>query len=71
MVAGETRFRGHDEIVGFHDPLFKTHLKGTRLVGDLTDVRSSARMSPWFMRMEGACLVESHAGLELTRNQGS
>jgi uncharacterized protein (TIGR02246 family) len=33
------RFHGRDEIVRFHDPLFKTHLKGTRLVGDVTDVR--------------------------------
>jgi len=34
-----TRFRGRDELVRFHDPLFETHLKGTRLVGDVTDVR--------------------------------
>jgi len=34
-----TRFRGRDELVRFHDPLFKTHLKGTRLVGDVTDIR--------------------------------
>ena len=34
-----TRFRGREEIARFHDPLFKTHLKGTRLVGDVTDVR--------------------------------
>ena len=34
-----TRFNGRDELVRFHDPLFKTHLKGTRLVGDVTDVR--------------------------------
>jgi uncharacterized protein (TIGR02246 family) len=34
-----TRFRGRDELVQFHDPLFKTHLKGTRLVGDVTDIR--------------------------------
>ena len=34
-----TRFRGRDDLVRFHDPLFKTHLKGTRLVGDVTDVR--------------------------------
>ena len=33
------RFRGRAEIIGFHDPLFKTHLKGTRLIGDVTDVR--------------------------------
>src|SRR2546426_109515 len=33
------RFRGRDEIARFHDPLFKTHLRGTRLVGDVTDVR--------------------------------
>jgi uncharacterized protein (TIGR02246 family) len=33
------RFRGREEIVRFHDPLFKTHLKGTRLVGEVTDVR--------------------------------
>jgi uncharacterized protein (TIGR02246 family) len=34
-----TRFRGREELVRFHDPLFKTHLRGTRLVGDVTDVR--------------------------------
>lgn len=34
-----TRFRQRDELVRSHDPLFKTHLKGTRLVGDVTDVR--------------------------------
>lgn len=34
-----TRFRRRDEIARFHDPLFKTHLKGTRLLGDVTDVR--------------------------------
>lgn len=33
------RFRGREEIVRFHDPLFKTHVRGTRLVGDVTDVR--------------------------------
>lgn len=33
------RFHGREEIVRFHDPLFKTHLKGTRLIGDVTDVR--------------------------------
>jgi uncharacterized protein (TIGR02246 family) len=34
-----TRFRGREEIARFHNPLFKTHLKGTRLVGEVTDVR--------------------------------
>ena len=34
-----TRFRGRDEIARFHDPLFKTHLKATRLVGAVTDIR--------------------------------
>jgi uncharacterized protein (TIGR02246 family) len=34
-----TRFRGREELVRFHEPLFKTHLKGTRLVGNVTDVR--------------------------------
>ena len=33
------RFRGRDELARFHEPLFKTHLKGTRLVGEVTDVR--------------------------------
>lgn len=33
------RFHGRDEIIRFHDPLFKEHLKGTRLVGEVTDVR--------------------------------
>jgi uncharacterized protein (TIGR02246 family) len=34
-----TRFRGRDEIARFHDPLFKTHMNGTRLVGDVIDLR--------------------------------
>jgi uncharacterized protein (TIGR02246 family) len=34
-----TRFRGRDAIAKFHESLFKTHLKGTRLVGNVTDVR--------------------------------
>jgi uncharacterized protein (TIGR02246 family) len=33
------RFRGREEIARFHDSEFKTHLKGTRLVGEVTDVR--------------------------------
>jgi uncharacterized protein (TIGR02246 family) len=32
------RFRSRRELAHFHDPLFKTHLKGTRLVGEVTDV---------------------------------
>jgi uncharacterized protein (TIGR02246 family) len=33
------RFRSREELVRFHQPLFETHLKGTRLVGNVTDVR--------------------------------
>ena len=33
------RFHGRQEIERFHGPLFRTHLKGTRLVGEVTDVR--------------------------------
>lgn len=33
------RFHQREELVRFHAPLFKTHLRGTRLVGDVTDVR--------------------------------
>ena len=33
------RFQRREELVRFHEPLFKTHLKGTRLVGEVTDVR--------------------------------
>ena len=33
------RFRSRDELVRFHGPLFKTHLRGMRLVGDVTGVR--------------------------------
>ncbi len=32
-------FKGREALVRFHDPLFKTHLKGTRLVGGVTSVR--------------------------------
>ena len=34
-----TRFKGRDEIGGFHDPLLKTHLRGTRLVGRVIGLR--------------------------------
>jgi uncharacterized protein (TIGR02246 family) len=34
-----TRFHGREELVRFHDPLFTTHLRGTRLIGGVTDVR--------------------------------
>lgn len=33
------RFRGREDLGRAHDPLFRTHLKGTRLVGEVTDVR--------------------------------
>jgi uncharacterized protein (TIGR02246 family) len=31
--------KGKEALARFHDPLFKTHLKGTRLVGEVTSVR--------------------------------
>ncbi|MGQ0695938.1 MAG: SgcJ/EcaC family oxidoreductase [Nitrospiraceae bacterium] len=34
-----THFRGRQEIVPFHQRLFETHLKGTRLVGQVTSIR--------------------------------
>jgi len=34
-----TRFRGREELVRSHAPLFRTHLRGTRLVGDVTGIR--------------------------------
>jgi uncharacterized protein (TIGR02246 family) len=37
-----TRFRSRQELIRFHGPLFRTHLKGTRLVGDVTGVRFPA-----------------------------
>jgi uncharacterized protein (TIGR02246 family) len=33
------RFRRRDELARFHDPLFRTHLRGTRLVGRVLDLR--------------------------------
>lgn len=33
------KFKGREALVRFHDPLFKTHLRGTRLVGEVTSVR--------------------------------
>jgi uncharacterized protein (TIGR02246 family) len=33
------RFNARHELIAFHEELFKTHLKGTRLVGDVTDIR--------------------------------
>jgi uncharacterized protein (TIGR02246 family) len=34
-----THFKGRREIAPFHQRLFETHLKGTRLVGQVTSVR--------------------------------
>ena len=34
-----THLKGRQEIAQFHQPLFETHLKGTRLVGEVTSVR--------------------------------
>ena len=34
-----THLKGRQEIARFHQPLFKTHLKGTRLIGQVTSVR--------------------------------
>jgi uncharacterized protein (TIGR02246 family) len=34
-----THFKGRQEIAPFHQRLFETHLKGTRLVGQVTSVR--------------------------------
>src|SRR5262245_55824779 len=34
-----TRFKDRHEIASFHQRLFETHLKGTRLVGQVTSVR--------------------------------
>jgi uncharacterized protein (TIGR02246 family) len=34
-----SHFKGRDAIAAFHQPLFATHLKGTRLVGNVTSVR--------------------------------
>jgi uncharacterized protein (TIGR02246 family) len=34
-----THFKGRDEIVAFHQPLFETWLKGTRLVAEVESVR--------------------------------
>jgi uncharacterized protein (TIGR02246 family) len=34
-----THFKGRDEIVSFHQPLFDKWLKGTRLVGEVESVR--------------------------------
>ena len=34
-----THLKGRKEIARFHQPLFETHLQGTRLVGQVTSVR--------------------------------
>jgi uncharacterized protein (TIGR02246 family) len=34
-----THLKGRQEIARFHQPLFETHLKGTRLIGQATSVR--------------------------------
>ena len=43
-----THFKGRDEIVSFHQPLFDKWLKGTRLVGEVESVRF---LSPDVARM--------------------
>jgi uncharacterized protein (TIGR02246 family) len=34
-----THFKGRSDIVAFHHRLFQTYLKGTRLTGEVTDLR--------------------------------
>ncbi len=34
-----TVFTNRDELIAFHDPLFRTHLKGSKLVGEVTSIR--------------------------------
>jgi uncharacterized protein (TIGR02246 family) len=34
-----THFKGRQEIASFHQRLFDTHLKGTRLIGKVTSIR--------------------------------
>jgi uncharacterized protein (TIGR02246 family) len=36
---GETHFKGRQEIASFHQRLFDTHPKGTRLIGEVTSIR--------------------------------
>jgi uncharacterized protein (TIGR02246 family) len=42
--------KGREALALFHDPLFRTHLKGTRLVGEVTQVRF---LSPTIALMHG------------------
>jgi uncharacterized protein (TIGR02246 family) len=37
-----THLKSREEIARFHDPLLRTHLRGTRLVGAVTDVEFPA-----------------------------
>jgi uncharacterized protein (TIGR02246 family) len=34
-----SHFKGKQEVVAFHDPLFKTYLTGSRLIGSVIQVR--------------------------------
>ncbi len=55
-----TRFRRREDIVRFHDPLLKTHLKGTRLVGEITNVRFlSADVA--LMHVDGDTVPRGHS----------
>src|SRR5689334_10110180 len=54
-------FHGRHEIARFHDPLFKTHLKGTRLVGDVTDVRFVA---------SDVAILHAHGGTVMRGKRG-
>jgi uncharacterized protein (TIGR02246 family) len=55
-------FQGREAITAFHDPLFRTHLRGTRLVGEVTSVRF---LSPTvaLMHARGSTIMrgEAHA----------
>jgi uncharacterized protein (TIGR02246 family) len=55
-----THFKGRDEIVSFHQPLFDKWLRGTRLVGEVESVRFLSPMLPSCMREEGRSCEGNH-----------
>jgi uncharacterized protein (TIGR02246 family) len=62
-----TTFDSRASIVEFHDPLFKTHLKGTRLAGEVTDVRFLAP-GVALARATGSTVMPGEAGPKPARD---
>jgi uncharacterized protein (TIGR02246 family) len=56
-----TQFEGRQAIAEFHQPLFATHLKGSRLVGEITKVRFLAEDVALMHAIGGTILAGAQA----------